>query len=214
MPARIETPDIYADLERKLITAAFEPGQRLKPGDLQIEYGCSPNTVRDVLLRLSKVGLVEFELQRGFRARAASPERRHDVTDFRILLEQEGATRSMERGGVVWEADIAAAHTRLGHIETEITRTGTFAPFAELWSDAERAFHETLISACGSAILKETYQTTYVQFRQQYVSVEFSHHIPIFGRIVAEHQAILDAALARDAGACRQAIYDHLERNL
>ncbi|MEM6824967.1 MAG: GntR family transcriptional regulator [Pseudomonadota bacterium] len=214
MALRTETPEIYTDLERKLMTATFPPGQRLKPGALQAEYGCSPNTVRDVLLRLSKVGLVDFELQRGFRARAATPERRRDITRFRILLEQEGASRSMEHGGVVWEADIAAAHTRLGHIEREIARSTDVAAHVELWSDAELAFHETLISACGSAILKETYRNTYAQFRQQYVSLEQGSEVGHFGRIISEHQAILDAALARDASACRQAIYAHLERNL
>lgn len=214
MPVRIETPEIYTDLQRKLMTAAFRPGQRLKPGDLQTEYGCSANTVRDVLLRLSKVGLVDFETQRGFRAKITSPERRRDVTEFRILLEQEGAVRSMERGGVVWEAEIAAAHSRLRHIETEIARSGELPPYLALWSDAELAFHETLISACGSGLLIETYQNTYAQFRQQMVSLERDFGKNYFTQIIVEHQAILDAALAEDATACRKAIFDHLKRNL
>lgn len=214
MSARIETPDIYTDLQRKLMTAAFRPGQRLKPGDLQDAYGCSANTVRDVLLRLSKVGLVDFEMQRGFRARASTPERRRDVTEFRIMLEQEGAVRSMERGGIQWESELAAAHHRLRHIETEIARSGELPPFLELWSDAEAAYHETLISACGSALLCETYRSIYGQFRQQMVSLERDFGTNYFRQITEEHQAILDAALGRDAEACRQAIYDHLKRNL
>ncbi|CAN0584412.1 unnamed protein product, partial [Ectocarpus sp. 12 AP-2014] len=88
---RVETPEIFVDLQRKLMTAELRPGTKLKPAELQGFYGCSANTVRDVLLRLSKVGLVEFEMQRGFRVRDTTPERRHDVTRFRILLEQEGA---------------------------------------------------------------------------------------------------------------------------
>jgi DNA-binding GntR family transcriptional regulator len=214
MIARVDTPEIYTDLQRKLMTAAFRPGQRLKPGDLQMEYGCSANTVRDVLLRLSKVGLVDFEMQRGFRARGSSPERRRDVTEFRILLEQEGMVRSMERGGVQWESEIAAAHHRLRYIETEITRSGELPPYLALWSDAELAFHRTLISACGSELLRETYDNTYAQFRQQMVSLERGFGENYFRQIIDEHQAILDAALARDAEASRRSIYDHLKRNL
>ena len=97
---RVETPEIYSDLQRRLMTADFPPGQKLKPTDLQGIYGCSANTVGDVLLQLAKVGLVDFEMQRGFRVRAATPERRRDVTRFRILLEQEGARLSMLGGGV------------------------------------------------------------------------------------------------------------------
>jgi len=95
--------DIYADLRAKLVSGALSPGMKLKPSDLQSEYGCSPNTIRDALMRLSNVGLVEFKLQRGFRATETTLERRSDVARFRLLLEQEGAAVSMRRGGVSWE---------------------------------------------------------------------------------------------------------------
>lgn len=211
---RVETPEIFADLQRKLMTAELRPGEKLKPSELQGFYGCSANTVRDVLLRLNKVGLVEFEMQRGFRVRASTPERRHDVTKFRILLEQEGARLSMINGGVEWEAQLSAAHHKLSHIESQIARADDVTRFIGLWSDAELEFHETLISSCGSPILRETYGDIYVQFRQQMVGLERDFGTNYFHSIIDEHQAILDAALARDVEACRTAIYDHLKRNL
>ncbi len=196
------------------MTAVFEPGAKMKPAEFQQEYGCSANTVRDVLLRLSKVGLVEFEMQRGFRVTQTSRERRRDVTQFRILLEQEGATQSMVRGGLPWEAALTATHHKLSHIETKMARDAQPKTYVGLWSDAEYEFHETLISACGSPLLMETYANIYVQFRQQMVSQARDFGEDYFRAIIAEHQAILDAALARDAEACRTAIYDHLKRNL
>ncbi len=211
---RVSTPAIYDDLQRRLMTAAFAAGERLRPKDLQGEYGCSANTLRDVLLRLSKVGLVEFELQRGFRVRATSTERRRDVTRFRILLEQEGAALSIAAAGVGWEADLAAAHHRLSHIERRVVRSDDVQGHMDLWSDAEREFHETLIAACGSTILRATYGDIYAQFRQQMVGLERDFGANYFEAIIREHQAILDAALARDAPACRAAIHDHLKRNL
>lgn len=211
---RVDTSEIYEDLQRKLMTAAFGPGEKLKPTALQGQYGCSANTVRDVLLRLSKVGLVDFEMQRGFRARATSPERRRDVTKFRILLEQEGAAQSMESGDLSWEADLTAAHHRLSHIERQLAQADDVRPYMDLWSDAETAFHRTLISSCGSPMLREVYDNTYAQFRQQMVGLERDFGANYFQAIIAEHQAILDAALARDVEACKVAIYDHLKRNL
>lgn len=213
MSTRIGTPEIYADLQRKLMTAAFRPGEKLKPSALQGLYGCSANTVRDVLLRLSKVGLVDFEMQRGFRARGTSPERRRDVTRFRILLEQEGAALSIAQASVEWEARLSAAHHKLSHIETQIARSGDVTPFTALWSDAEREFHETLISDCGSPLLRETYGNIYAQFRQQMMSFEREFGESYFHAIIVEHQAILDTALVRDVKACKRAIYDHLKRN-
>lgn len=165
-------------------------------------------------MRLSNFGLVEFELQRGFRATPSTLERRSDVAKFRLLLEQEGVTESMRRGGVAWEAQLAAAHQKLRHIERQIQREGGIDPYKRLWTEAEWEFHQTLIAACASPMLIETYDRVYLQFRQQN-----SDHVRDFGAnffetIVNEHQAIVDAALSRDVSACRDAIENHLKRNI
>jgi len=206
----METTEIYADLQRRLITGAFQPGCKLKPAELQGLYGRSANTVRDVLLRLSNIGLVEFENQRGFRVADVSRARLADITRFRIILEREGASLSMQHGGVAWESQLTAAHHKLKHIETRLNDGESIEALINLWSDAELGFHETLISACGSRVLRETHAQIYVQFRQQLVSIQPDFSYEQFQRIVKEHQAILDAALARNAEACRKAISKHL----
>lgn len=165
-------------------------------------------------MRLCNIGLVEFQLQRGFRATDSSLERRSDVARFRILLEQAGAVDSMKRGGIRWEADLAAAHQKLLHIERQIIGAGDVQHLLPFWTDAELEFHETLISACGSPMLIQTYAKVYLQFRQQFVGQQRDFGANYFEAIIEEHQSIVDAALSRDEAACRQAIYDHLKRNL
>lgn len=209
---RVETPQIYKDLQKKLVTAHFDQGEKLKSEDLRQVYGCSANTIREVLLRLSSVGLVSFEDQKGFRVRRATPERQHDLTQFRILLDQEGATLSMRRGGIEWEAQLSAAHHKLSHIELQIRKTQQVEPVLGIWSNAEWEFHDTLISASGSPLLRETYKAVYYQFRQQFVTREAN--FGYFDGNIEEHKAILTAALNRDERACRDAIYAHLARNL
>lgn len=187
---------------------------KLKPAILQDDYACSPNTLRDVLMRLCTVGLVEFEMQRGFRATPSSAERRRDVARFRLLLEREGVSESMEIGGIAWEAKLAAAHHKLLHIERRIPDEADMGLSMTLWTEAEREFHETLISASSSPLLIETFSRVYLQFRQQFVGQQRDFGSSYFEAIIAEHQAIVDAALARDQAACRDAIHDHLKRNL
>lgn len=211
---RVETPDIYADLQQKLMNAAFRPGAKIKPKELEDVYGCSANTIRETLLRLANIGLVTFESQKGFRVAPVSQAVCNDITRFRILLEQEGATASMRLGGLKWESDLAASHHKLVHIEHEIEREGELSAYMDLWTEAERDFHETLISACGSEILRETYARVYLQFRQQMVNLERNFGANYFRTIITEHRAILEAALSRDESACRLAIYDHLKRNI
>ena len=196
------------------MTGALPPGRKLKPTELQADYACSANTLRDVLMRLCALGLVEFQMQRGFRATPSSPERRRDVARFRLLLEQEGASESMQRGGIAWEAQLAAAHHKLLHIEKRIAAEADIGAFLPLWTEAEREFHETLISASKSPLLIATFSQVYLQFRQQFVGQQRDFGTNYFEAIIAEHQSIVEAALARDQAACRAAIHAHLERNL
>ncbi len=182
------------------------------PEPLRAQYGCSANTLREVLLRLSSVGLVVFEEQRGFRAPPRSAQRIHDLTTFRILLEQEGAALSIRMGGIAWEAQLSAAHHKLGHIEAQIFRSGDVQPLLSLWSAAEWEFHDTLSAACESPVLRETFRTIYDQFRQQIITS--TRNFGYFADNIGEHQKIVDAALGRDEQACRQHIHDHLSRHL
>lgn len=208
------TNEILENIKLKLVTGELQPGTKLKPGALQAAYGCSANTLRDILMRLCHFGLVEFEFQRGFRATPNSQEQRRDLTYFRLLLEKEGAERSMANGGVAWEAQLAAAHHKLLHIETQMASKEAISANRQLWIDADREFHESLIAACGSAILVRQFGHVIMQFRQQLIGLHRKFDNRYFEAIIREHQAIVDAALARDAQACGDAIYRHLERNL
>ncbi|MDB2407848.1 GntR family transcriptional regulator [Jannaschia sp.] len=213
--ARIDTPGIYADLQHRLLTGAFVPQVKLMPTVLNGEYGVSANTVRDVLLRLSQIGLVEFEIQRGFRTPGVSLERRAQLASFRILLEQEGAVLSMRNGGLAWETRLTAAHHALLHIERQLARRPEDTiPFVGIWSDGELAFHRTLISECALPPLIDTFERTYMQFRQQMVGLEANCVPSYFARIVAEHQLIVDAATGGDEAGLRAAVRAHQGRHL
>ena len=207
------TNEIYSDLYEQLINAVIPAGSKIKPVELQSKYGCSTNTIRDTLLRLSKIGLVTFQMQRGFRARETSPEKRSDIAKFRVLLEQEGAALSIRKAGLDWEIRLNTAHHKLTHIEKLMTKHGLTNEHLLVWSSAEFEFHDALISGCASDILIETYGHIYAQFRQQFVAQERDFGVNYFESIIHEHATILQAALARNEEACKQAIYDHMKRN-
>ncbi len=207
-----DTRSIYVDIYNRLVTGRFEQGQKLKSEEIKRIYGCSAATIREVLHRLATDGLVKFEEQRGFRARPVNLERKRDLTRFRIMLEQEGMALSLQNGDIEWEAQLSAAHHKLSHIEGQIRKTNEIGPLLMVWSNAEWEFHDALIAACGSPILRETYKTVYNQFRQQHVTKDTNYGFYVNN--IKEHQGILEAALARDEAMCRVRIYDHLSRNL
>lgn len=204
--------DIYQTLKSKLISSGFEHNAKLRAEVLREEFGCSASTIREVLFRLSTVGLVSFQEQRGFRVPNRSPQKLIELTHMRVLLEGEGTVLSIRMGGVAWEARLTAVHHQLSHIEKRIHTQGDPDDLIDIWSQSEKEFHETLISACGSETLKQMHGLIYAQFRQQLMVSD--RHFDFISTNIEHHAAILDAALSGDEDLTRQKIHDHLARHL
>ena len=203
----------YEHLRNRLISGEFEPGQRLKYQDLRCDYDISVSTIRELLFRLSTVGLVDFIEQRGFRVPKQSDALLHDLTQTRILLEGEGACLSIRHGGVGWEARLNAAHHELKHIEKRINSSSNHSnELITLWSSAELRFHRTLIEECRSEVMQQLHLQVYYRFRQQMISCD--KDFTYVAENVDQHQGILEAVLTHDEALVRQHIHNHLSRNL
>jgi DNA-binding FadR family transcriptional regulator len=217
-----------AELVREL---ELEPGDKL-PSEafLARRFSVSRPTVREALVALEVAGVVDVRINVG--ALLLDPNARlmpapgsiynyaggmdlndlgkidsTEVTRLRILLESDGARQSIERGGVTWEGDLVAAHHRLAHIEQRM-RAGEPVHF-DSWRHADWGFHQALLSACGSRLHQSLHKAAFDQFRK-IVQVEY-RTIGFRGdQIIAEHKAILDAALARDSAACAVALENHI----
>ena len=194
------------------MTNGFTHGSKLRAEKLREEFGCSASTVREILFRLSTVGLVSFQEQRGFRVPDRSPEKLVELTHMRVLLEGEGAALSIRRGGVAWEARLTAAHHQLSHIEKRIHGQDDPSDLVDIWFTSENEFHQTLISACGSETLKQMHERIYAQFRQQLMVAD--RRFDFISENIQHHASILDAALAGDEALTRARIHDHLARHL
>jgi len=204
--------DIFADLRRRLTSGEFSYGSKLRAEVLRKDYGCAASTMRETLLRLAAIGLVEFQEQRGFRMPEYSKDKQNDITEMRIMLESEGACRSIRNGGVDWEARLTAAHHKLSHIESRMSALGMVDDLPRLWSEAELEFHQTLISASGSETLLEMHLMVYNRYRQ--IKIESDKVLTDLAANIEEQNNILDAAVSGDPDLMRRRIYEHFERHL
>lgn len=203
---------IYNLLRERVVNGEFLPNQRLKSADLAEQYRISASSMREILFRLSTVGLVNFQEQKGFRIPQQSSQLQHELTQFRTMLEVEGAVLSIRSGNVDWESRLMAAHHKLSHIENRISANMPDRTLIMLWTRAEQEFHQTLIDACGSTVLKQTHEVIYHRFRQQLITQD--KQFTFVPENVQQHQGILDAVVARDEALTRQRITEHLARNL
>lgn len=199
---------VHRSVKARIVAGEFPAGSRMRPDALRAAYGCSASAMREVFLRLAAEGLLTQEEQRGFHVPAADPTRLTELMDLRILLESEGAAASIREGDLDWEAGLAAAHHKLAHIESKMKASDDLTPLVAIWSRIDWEFHEALLAACPNRTLLETHRSIYERFRQQVVAeVETAG---FRGETIPEHQAILEAAVARDEAACREAIRIHL----
>lgn len=208
----VSSAEIYADVRRKLIEATHKAKAKMKPEQLRDNYKCAASTMREVLFRLASDGFLEFEEQRGFRVVTCTERSLTELTHMRVLMEIEGAKLSIEKGDIEWEARLSAAQHKLAHIEHKMRASSDKDDFVNMWSMAEWEFHATLVSACGSNLMRSQHKMIYDRFRQHLLNLKQEHGFRDTNN--NEHQAIVDAAVARDIEQCRTAISNHLLANL
>lgn len=188
----------YRRLRTDVLLGRLPPGRKLGLDGLRQIYGAGISTLREALNRLASEGLVVAEGHRGFSVAPVSAEELHEVAALRLLLECHAIGQSFAAGDLDWEGQVVGAHHKLAVLERRMLAGDAADP--GLWKRYDRDFHRTLIAACGSTALLETYQAAYDRYlRYQMVAVVFR------GAAAAEqHARLLDCALARDAArACR-----------
>lgn len=208
MPRDSLGASIYQRLRRDIISGGLRPGERLRLEQLRERYQASAGTLREALARLSSDGFVLAEGQRGFEVAPISPEGLHEIAGLRLLLEEHALALSFARGDVAWQAEVLAAHHRLDSLEAAL-EAGDSAS-VPLWRAADWQFHQTLISACGSAVLIQSHAEVFDKYlRYQMIALAFR---PSASR--AEHRALKEAALARDIETGLALLRDHLSRGV
>ena len=198
---------LYDNLKSDVITGVYPPGSKLKIDSLKERYGSGVNVLRENLMRLSCEGLIEAEDQRGFRMASYEIGRMRELTRMRLLLEIDGAKHSFVHGGVDWESNLVAAHHKLAYMESKM-QEDEVEHFA-MWHQCDYEFHAALIAACDSALHQRFHKRVYDQFRQ-FVVIELKTNGFRGHDIVDEHEAVMNAALARDIDSLSTALEKHL----
>lgn len=199
----------YRRLRRDIIEGVRRPGEKLRVEHLKDAYDVGAGTLREALQLLITDALVVAQGQRGFRVAPISLTDFEDITKTRVLLETEALRQSIALGDDAWEAEVVGAFHRLSRAEEKLE--GPDAAREE-WETRNRIFHEVLISACPSRWIRH-FQTILYHQSERYRRLSLFKQ-PIPRDVHSEHQAIVDAALARDADAATRILADHILRTL
>ena len=202
-------------LRQDILGGRLAPGQRLRTRELQTRYGLGLSPLRESMQRLSAEGLIVNDAQRGFAVAPVSIGELDDLTLARTTLESALLPMALQAGDANWEAEILAAFHRLSRTPLPASAaTGTTAQAdAQLWEERHRAFHHALVAGCGSPWLLRLHGQL-VDQSERYRKIRLLRHKERKARVRdvnAEHQALMDAVLRRDAAKATALMAAHLQ---
>lgn len=208
-PPRTMASALADSLRDDIIKGVHAPGAKLAIKELCQRYDAGAIPMREALSRLATSGLVVAQDQRGFRVADVSRAELEDITDARIHIECEALRRSITRGSLDWEERLVGAQHRLLRLSM-LTGDGNIDA---AWESAHDAFHIALISGCGSHWLVDLARMLRDQTaRYRYLSIAPGGEPPESKRdVTAEHRAMAEAALARDADQACALLAEHLQ---
>jgi DNA-binding FadR family transcriptional regulator len=205
-----------ADQLRAVISRGeVAPGARL-PAERELarQLGVSRPSLREALIALEVEGLLDVRVGSGIYV--AQPGRRaaaaqelagasgpFEVIQARSLIEGECAALAARHAGAAQLRAIGKAHAEL---KRETRRHHN--PL-----DYDRAFHVSIAEATGNSALELVVQTLWDQrVGPLYRALESKLEYPAMAAdTLQEHDEVLRAILARDAGAARAAMRRHMD---
>lgn len=201
----------YLALRNDIIKGVYTPSSKLKVDHLKDVYQVSGGTLREALALLVADSLVYAEGQKGFFVSPMSIKDFREITQLRVNLEIQALKESIQNGDDKWEADVMAAYHRLALAEKKLALEDIEQRNAQFssWEERNAEFHAALVSACQSKWLLQFIGILYQQ-SERYRSLGVQYGTNLKRDLHGEHEALKDAALARNAPLCSEILAEHI----
>ena len=196
-------------IRRDILRGELFPGEKLQLEAISERYGIGIVPVREALNRLSSEGLVARRSQRGFFVSEISMAALEELVKTRIWLETLALRESIARGGEAWEEDLVLAYHRLARTNRRMPPEAG-RELSEQWELRHTEFHMLLLGQCGSSWLLG-FCSTMMDQAARYRNLSMNVHPSLQRRegATAEHEALLQATLDRDADRACGLLSEH-----
>jgi GntR family carbon starvation induced transcriptional regulator len=201
-------------IRRDILNGELFPGDKLQIEAISERYGIGTAPVREALNRLSSEGLVERKSQRGFFVTEISMTSLEELVKTRIWLETLALRESIQNSTEAWEEQLVIAYHRLARTNRRMPPEAG-RELSEEWELRHREFHMLLLDRCGSGWLLG-FCSTMMDQAVRYRSLSMNIHPSMLRRegAAAEHEALLNAALDKDADRASLLLADHYTATL
>ena len=189
-------------LRQRIFNRELAPGSWIDELKLAEEYGISRTPLREALKVLATEGLVTMKVRRGAYVTEVSERDLADVYHLLALLESDAAGVVAVKASDAQIKELAALHKEL---EKAVGQRERFFEINE-------AFHMRLLE-----IADNRWRDQMVADLRKVMKLNRHNSLLKSGRVaesLREHQALMDALLARDAGLSVQRMREHFANGL
>jgi DNA-binding GntR family transcriptional regulator len=209
-PARgLRRHSIVQSLLADVFHGRVRAGEHLVTQELADRFGVSHTPIREALIALSGMGVLDLLPNRGAVVRRVTAKEVREVCQVRKALECEAVRSACGR------TDLAALHALAADLKRLMTvKPRGAARFIAEARAVDSRLHDLIADSCGNAFLAQEISRLKAVFRVfRDVAWEFSEARNDFHRLAEEaheHMAIVAALLAGDAKAAGRAMAHHI----
>ncbi|WP_428424066.1 GntR family transcriptional regulator [Pararhizobium sp.] len=201
-PTEAVGPQVYRILREQIIQAELLPGGRISESEIAKSLSISRQPVREAFIKLSEEGLVQVLPQRGTYVTKISTASVMDVRFVREAIEAD-----IVRHVAAEHSDTTVAELRAQIGRQKQVPYNDRAAFLRL----DELFHRTLAAAAGNAYAWSVIESVKAQMdRVRFLSVDDMH----VGRLIDQHERIVDAIATGDVAQAEDAVRTHLREIL
>lgn len=199
---------LVASLLADVFQGRLRAGTHLVARELSERFGVSPTPIREALITLAGMGIVDLLPNRGAVVRKVTAHEVREVCQVRRVLECEATRAACGRIALVELHDIAAGLRTLAGAPTDPNG------FIEKARTLDNRLHDIVSASCGNAFLAQELGRLKILFRAfRDVAWEREEARNDYHRLAEEsheHLAIVDALLAGDARLAARAMAAHI----
>ena len=191
---------VFKTLRNAIVHGEFEPGERLMEVTLAKRLGVSRTPVREAMRMLELEGLVVMIPRRGAEVARITAKDLSDALEIRVALEDLAA-------GLACKRIDDDGRARLRQVCDDFKRAVNSKVIPEI-VDADVAFHNAIMDVTNNQRLINMAQSLREQvyrYRVEYVK-DLSYH----DKLVAEHEALMNAILDGDVDKAKEITRKHI----
>jgi DNA-binding GntR family transcriptional regulator len=204
---------IVQSLLADVFQGRLHAGQHLVTQQLAERFGVSHTPIREALISLAGIGIVDLLPNRGALVRPVTPRDIREICQVRRLLECQ-ATRSA--CGRIDLKELHAVADRLRQLQLWVP--GCWADFIDQAREVDSRLHDLVAGSCGNAFLAKELSRLKILFRA-FRDLSYTHHESRndhrrLADEAGEHLAIVEGLLSGNPRQAVRAMARHIRSGL